>query len=105
VRQALAALYAYANVGTKPSGTWNNEVGYGRVNAERALLAACALAGTKDEECSGCGGTCVCRTPKACRAPAAPPWLPFDRCLMFYEGRSFDLPGSQDRRRQVRVLY
>jgi thermitase len=24
---------------------------------------------------------------------------------MFYEGRSFDLPGSQDRRLQVRVLY
>jgi hypothetical protein len=99
------ALYAYANVGSKPSGTWNSEVGYGRVNAERALLAACALGGTKDEECSGCGGKCVCRTLRACRAPAAPPWLPFDRCLMFYEGRSFDLPGSQDRRLQVRVLY
>jgi thermitase len=76
----------------KRSGTWNAEVGYGRVNAERALLASCALGEEKDEECSGCGGACVDKTPKACRAPAAPPWLPFDRCLMFYEARGFDLP-------------
>lgn len=99
------ALYAYANVGSKPSGTWNNEVGYGRVNAERALLAACALGGEDEVECSGCGGKCVCKTPKACRAPAAPPWLRYDRCLMFYEGRAFDLPNLQDRRLQVRVIY
>ncbi len=99
------ALYAYANVGTKPSGTWNAEVGYGRVNAERALLAACTLGEDTHEECSGCGGDCVEKTPKACRAPAAPPWLAFDRCLMFYEARAFDLPNLQDRRLQVRVVY
>jgi len=99
------ALYAYANVGTKPNGTWNDEVGYGRVNAERALLASCGQGAEQDEECSGCGGTCVDKTPKACRAPAAPPWLPFDRCLMFYEARAFDLPNLQDRRLQVRVVY
>jgi thermitase len=99
------ALYGYANVGSKPSGTWNNEVGYGRVNAERALLAACALGSEKECECSGCGGACVHRTPKACRAPAAPPWLPYDRCLMFFEARGFDLPQLQDRRLQVRVTY
>jgi hypothetical protein len=45
------------------------------------------------------------KTPKACRAPAAPPWLAFDRCLMFYEARAFDLPNLQDRRLQVRVVY
>jgi subtilisin family serine protease len=99
------ALYAYANVGSKPSGTWNNEVGYGRVNAERALLASCALGEDQDEKCSGCGGDCVEKTPKVCRAPAAPPWLPFDRCIMFYETRSFDLPNVQDRRLQTRVIY
>jgi hypothetical protein len=33
------ALYAYANTAGKPSGTWHEEVGYGRVNVERALLA------------------------------------------------------------------
>jgi thermitase len=99
------ALYAYANVASKPSGTWNNEVGYGRVNAERALLAMCALGQDQDEECSGCGGTCVGTTPKVCRAPAAPPWLPYDRCLMFYEARAFDLPNLQDGRVQTRVVY
>jgi len=99
------ALYAYANVGSKPSGTWNNEVGYGRVNAERALLASCALGGEEDSKCSGCGGNCVEKTPKACRAPAAPPWLPFDRCIMFYEVRGFELPNVQDRRLQTRVTY
>ncbi len=99
------ALYAYANVGSKPSGTWHQEVGYGRVNAERALLASCALADDTRQECSGCGGACVCATPKACRAPAAPKWLPYDRCLMFYEGRMFDLAQIQDRRLQVRVIY
>jgi subtilisin family serine protease len=99
------ALYTYSSVGSKPSGTWNSEVGYGRVNAERALLAACALGGDKDEVCSGCGGDCVEKTPKACRAPAAPPWLAYDRCLMFYEARAFDLPNVQDRRLQTRVVY
>ena len=99
------ALYAYANVASKPSGTWNAEVGYGRVNAERALLAACTRAEDTHQECSGCGGDCIDKTPKACRAPAAPPWLAFDRCLMFYEARAFDLPNLQDRRLQVRVVY
>ncbi len=39
------AKYAYRNVATKPSGTWHDEVGYGRVNALRALLAAMAIPG------------------------------------------------------------
>jgi thermitase len=34
------AMYGYVNVATKPSGTWNAETGYGRVNALRALIAA-----------------------------------------------------------------
>jgi subtilisin family serine protease len=34
-------LYNYtANVAGQPNGTWNNEVGYGRVNAQQALIAA-----------------------------------------------------------------
>ena len=32
-------LYQYRTVATKPSGTWNDQTGYGRVNAERALRA------------------------------------------------------------------
>jgi hypothetical protein len=99
------SLYNYTSVGTKPSGTWNHEVGYGRVNAERALLAACAIGTQEDRECSGCGDGCVRPVPKDCRAPANIPWLPFDRCMTFYEARTFPLPQLQDRRIQVRVTY
>lgn len=41
------ALYHYRNVATKPSGTWHEEVGYGRINAERAVDAA-SRSGTKE---------------------------------------------------------
>ena len=104
------ALYAYANVGTKPSGTWNAEVGYGRVNAERALLAACALAHGTDEPCtgcSGCGGCCGEETPADCRSPRPVPWLTADRCLTFYESRVFGADRIDDDRRalEFRVSY
>lgn len=34
-------IYTYtANVAGQPNGTWNNQVGYGRVNAEKAVKAA-----------------------------------------------------------------
>lgn len=84
------ALYAYANVADKPSGTWHEEVGYGRVNVERALLEACAEGCDCDDGCSGCGGECIEPTPAPCRGPAPVPWLPFDRCMYFYEARTFD---------------
>lgn len=98
------ALYAYGNVATKPSGTWHEEVGYGRVNAERALLAACR---ERDEDthgcgdCDGCGGGCGELTPQECRGPAPVPWLPADRCLDFYESREF---GVGERLR-IRITY
>jgi subtilisin family serine protease len=96
-------LYVYANVGSKPSGTWNQEVGYGRVNAERALLAACALE-DKRRICSGCGGECLEDTPHECRSPAPIPWLPYDRCQYFYEARIFTPERAQDRL-QLRITY
>src|SRR4029077_17688564 len=34
--------YVYLPTAGKPYGTWNNDVGYGRINAERALLIACS---------------------------------------------------------------
>ena len=101
-------LYAYANVATKPAGTWHEEVGYGRINAERALLAACAGApGTTGcGDCDGCGGTCVEQTPEACRGPRPVPWLPYDRCQYFYEARVFDpRPAEGGGRFQLRVTY
>ena len=100
-------LYAYANVAGKPSGTWNDEVGYGRINAERALLAACATGAEKGGgECRGCGGRCDEATPEECRGPAPLPWLDPHRCMLFYEARTFDLDPLEDRRRlQLRVTY
>jgi subtilisin family serine protease len=100
-------LYAYANVAGRSGGTWNDEVGYGRVNAERALLAACA--GGDDgaaQRCRGCGGECAEETPEECRGPAPLPWLDPHRCMYFYEARVFDADRIDDRRRlQLRVTY
>ena len=101
------AIYNYANVPTKPSGTWNDEVGYGRVNVERALLAACALDHGKQKDCSscdGCGDCCVDESKPACVGPRPVPWLPYDRCQYFYEGRVFPFP-ILDRRLEIRVIY
>ena len=97
-------LYAFTNVGTKPSGTWNSEVGYGRVNAERALMAACALDDEEEGECIGCGNGCAEHTHGSCRGPSPVPWITADRCITFYEGRTFD-SGLDDRRLQIRIVY
>ena len=100
------SLYAYAHIGTKPNGTWNDEVGYGRINAERALLAACAAEEHERGDCRGCGGECAEDTPEECRGPAPVPWLPYDRCMLFYESRIFDADQLRERRRlQLRVSY
>lgn len=101
------SLYAYNNVPTKPSGTWNEEVGYGRVNVERALLEACSLDNAPHKDCSscdGCGDCCVESSDPACVGPRPVPWQPHDRCQYFYEGRIFQLP-IQDLRLQIRVIY
>lgn len=100
------AMYAYGNVAGKSSGTWHEEVGYGRVNVERALLEACKLGcACGDQGCSGCGGACVEETPAPCRGPAPVPWLPFDRCMYFYEVRIFDGNANDRQRLRLRVTY
>lgn len=99
--------YAYGNVPTKPSGTWNDEVGYGRVNVERALLEACTLERDDDKDCSncdGCGKCCVESSDRECVGPSPVPWQPYDRCQYFYEGRIFPL-DILDRRLELRVIY
>lgn len=99
------SLYSYAHDNAKPSGTWNNEVGYGRVNAERALLMACAI-DQEQEECTGCSQECVENTPAECRGPKPIPWLPHDRCMYFYEMRLFESDLLQDRLKlQLRITY
>ena len=83
------ALFPYQNVPGKPSGTWHAEVGYGRVNVERALLAACETSedcACDEAACSGCGDG----IPEDCRGPAPVPWLPHDRCMCFYASWVFD---------------
>ncbi len=103
------AMYPYANVPTKPSGTWHAEVGYGRVNAERALLAACATLGSKGKGCGcdGCGGCCGDEIDAACRSPRPIPWLVDEQCQTFYEARTFEIGRVDDNRRplEVRVSY
>jgi Subtilase family len=101
------AMYAYANVAGKPSGTWNNEVGYGRVNAERLLLTACAAgdAGDADGDCTGCGGRCEEDTPGECQSPRPVPWLAYDRCQYFYEARVFEVGRVEQGRLEIRVTY
>ena len=102
------ATYAYGNVATKPSGTWHPEVGYGRVNAERALLAACASLGDARHDCGcgGCGGCCGDEIAPECRSPEPIPWVTRDQCQTFYEARVFEV-GRVDERRpvEVRVSY
>ena len=40
-----------------------------------------------------------------CRGPAPVPWLTFDRCMSFYESRTFDLGPLRDQRLQIRITY
>lgn len=93
-------IYAYANVAAKPSGSWNREVGYGRINVERAMLAACALGHGHEDGCSGCGGDCLEPTSPECRSPQPIPWLAYDRCMHFYEARVLE-----EEHLQFRVTY
>ena len=82
--------YAYASTASKPYGTWNNEVGYGRINAERALLAACASA-----QPFGDRAPCSVEAPApdaCCVSPCDPPWRPEDQCMFWYESRYFRVP-------------
>ncbi len=89
--------YTYLPSAGKPYGTWNHEVGYGRINAERAVLVACALAERKAKD--ACGVRLP--TPDACCiSPCDPPWRPDEQCLVWYETRFFrdgigrEQPGS-----------
>jgi hypothetical protein len=86
--------YVYLPTAGKPFGTWNNDVGYGRINAERALLVACnPTAGCKGE---GPCGVDIPRPDECCVSPCDPPWRPDEQCLYWYETRFFRVPLGQD---------
>ncbi len=89
-----AGAYIYSPTAGKPFGTWNNDVGYGRINAERALLVACS----SGEACKDAGPCCVeLPTPEeCCISPCDPPWRPDEECMFWYETRFFRAPLGRD---------
>jgi hypothetical protein len=85
--------YVYLPTPGKPYGTWTNEVGYGRINAERALLVACASRSVAMD-----GGPCSVRLPvpdPCCVSPCDPPWRPDAQCLVWYESRFYRAPSQR----------
>lgn len=82
--------YVYLPTGGKPYGTWNNEAGYGRINAERALLSACSTK-RKCKEVGPCGVE-ICEPEPCCVSPCDPPWRKETPCLIFYEDKFFSVP-------------
>ena len=86
--------YVYLPTAGKPFGTWNNDVGYGRINAERALLVACSSA----EGCKGEGpcGVDIPLPDECCVSPCDPPWRPDENCLYWYETKFFRVPLRRD---------
>lgn len=81
--------YVYANTAGKPYGTWTNEAGYGRINAERALLAACSI-----DECRTAGpcGVALPKPEACCVSPCDPPWRPDAQCMVWYEDKYLRVP-------------
>jgi subtilisin family serine protease len=82
--------YTYLATAGKAFGTWNNEVGYGRINAERALLVACE-SGRMGED----SGPCAVKLPRpepCCVSPCDPPWRPDANCMFWYEVKFFRVP-------------
>jgi thermitase len=94
-----AGNYTYLATAGKPFSTWHNEVGYGRINVERALLAAQKCC-QKHCECSD-GGKCSVCTPEpenCCVSPCEPAWLTDENCLVWYEDKFFRVPIRRDNR-------
>jgi hypothetical protein len=89
-----AGGYVYLPAGGKPYGTWNSEAGYGRINAERALLAACS----SKRKCkdTGPGAVEICEPEPCCVSPCDPPWRTETPCLIFYEEKFFRVPLNRD---------
>jgi hypothetical protein len=86
--------YVYMATAGKPYGTWNDQVGYGRINAERALLVACTTAKCfkRTRDCS------VDLQPpdKCCVSPCDPPWRPYEVCAVCCETRCLCVPIKRD---------
>jgi len=86
--------YIYAPTAGKPYGAWNNEAGYGRINVERAILAACP----SNDACCETGPCAVClpSPDPCCVSPCDPPWRPDQQCMTWYEYRYLRVPSTRD---------
>jgi len=81
--------YTYLPTAGKPYGTWNPEVGYGRINAERAVLMACSYgARNRDDDI----GVDLPRLDPCCVSPSDPAWRPDSNCMFFYETKNLRVP-------------
>jgi subtilisin family serine protease len=87
------AGYVYLPAPGKPYGVWNAEVGYGRINAERAVLVACSRAA----KCAASGPCAVelCEPDECCVSPCDPPWRTDEQCIFWYEDKFFRVPLSE----------
>jgi Subtilase family len=87
--------YTYLPTAGKPYGTWHSEVGYGRINVERALLVACSSA----SHCKESDRCCVelPRPDGCCISPCDPPWRPDEQCFFWYESKFFRQPIGRAR--------
>jgi thermitase len=88
-----AGAYIYLPTPGKPFGTWNQDVGYGRINVERALLVACPSVGPCQED--GPCAVCIPEPEECCVSPCDPPWRPDEQCLVWYEEKFFRVPFDQ----------
>jgi thermitase len=87
------AGYTYLATAGKPYGSWNDQVGYGRINAERAVLCACSLRSRWKEH-----GPCDVNVPRledCCVSPCDPSWRPDQQCIVWYEEKFLRQPIVQ----------
>jgi len=82
--------YAYQHISSKPFGTWNEQVGYGRINAERALVVTCSSA--EDEQNRAPCGVDLPTPDPCCVSPCDAPWRTDEQCLIWREGRFLQMP-------------
>lgn len=87
------ASYTYLPTAGKPYGSWNDQVGYGRINAERAILVACSFGSRSKKQ-----GPCDVDVPtpeECCVSPCDPPWRPGQQCMIWHEERFLRQPITQ----------
>lgn len=88
--------YTYLATVGKPFGTWTKEVGYGRINVERALLTACRCLEPCHDGAHGECGVCLPHPDDCCESPCDPPWRTDENCISWYEEKFFRVPLGRE---------